>query len=65
MTREPLWLVIVAHVLAILRDLLIIVVVAAVVVFGARIGRALSDLGTTGTDPMPAVTECVGEEPCW
>ena len=58
-------------VLACIRDVLLIIVLAALLIFGGAVVKGLSDLGsTTGDSPAtqevptnPAGEPCIGEEP--
>lgn len=50
-------------VLAIIRDVLLIIVLAALLIFGGAVAKGLSDFGNELNSPDPAST-CIGEEPC-
>ena len=50
-------------VLACIRDVLLIIVLAAMLIFGGAVAKGLSDVGNELNNPDPAST-CIGEEPC-
>ncbi|MGC1209859.1 MAG: hypothetical protein WA890_01115 [Micromonospora sp.] len=50
-------------VVAIIRDVLLIIVLAALLIFGGAVVKGISDLGNDLNSPDPTST-CIGEEPC-